>query len=180
MLRSVAQVIQLTYQPAFDPFHATFRFLRLRQAVLNDASLPRDHLRILDFYLLFPFRVDDVRLFQRHRKFRKLAQQFAHTRPYGELPDDRVLFHRMGSIQGAALDTLANKRLLKADDYSRGLVSSTDEPLPSPLLAKVQELNAQQGELIEFLRALAAEYELLGPNGLKDRTGLLEHAYDAA
>src|SRR5262245_36699666 len=124
-------MIQLTYQPAFDPFHAVFRFLRLRQAVLSQTILPRDHFRILDFYLLFPFRSDAIRVFPRHRRFKKLARQYASVRPYGDLPEDRILFHRMTPIQGAALDTLAKKGLLDAAEYKRGLISPTPAAVPS-------------------------------------------------
>lgn len=172
-------MIQLTYQPAFDPFHSVFRFLRLRQAVLPKAALPRDHVRLLDFYLMFPFRSHDVRVFPRHRQFKRLARQYENVRPYGDLPEDRILFHRMLPIQGAALDTLAQRGLLDLEQYKRGIIAPTASALPAPLLAKIEDANLQQRDLIEFLTALATEYELLGPNGLKYRSGLLDHAYDA-
>ena len=180
MFCAVAQMIQLTYQPAFDPSHTVFRFLRLRQVVLAEVALPRDHLRVLDFYLMFPFRSDEIRVFPRHRKFKKLAQQYAGVRPYGDLPDDRVLFHRMSPIQGAALDTLAQKGLLDAQEYKRGIIAPTATTLPAPLQAKLEEANVQQKDLLDFLTALATDYDLLGSNGLKDRSGLMDFAYDAA
>jgi hypothetical protein len=58
VLHPVAHVIQLTYQAAFDPFHAIFRLLRL-WSILKRRPLPHDTVRILDFYLLFPFRIGD-------------------------------------------------------------------------------------------------------------------------
>lgn len=173
-------MIQLTYQPAFDPFHAVFRFLRLRDTVLQQTELPRDHLRILDFYLMFPFRSGDIRLMPRHRRFKKLAQVYGSARPYGDIPDDRILFNRMSPIQGAALDTLAKKNLVAPERYKLGLVASTADAIPDPLHVKVTETNEQQNDLLEFLVALATEYPLLGPDGLKDRSGLMDHAYDAA
>ena len=39
--------------------------------------------------------------------------------------------------------------------------------------------NAENAELISFLDVLASEYVLLGTNGLKGRTKLLEYRYDA-
>jgi hypothetical protein len=173
-------MIQLTYQPAFDPFHATFRFLRLREGALGDKPIPRDHFRILDFYLLFPFRSGDIRVQPTHRRFKKVAQAYENARPYGDLPDDRILFNRMNAIQSAALDTLAVKGLLDADQYKRGLIARTGEEPVAALQDKVVEANTQQADLMEFLRTLANEYDLLGPNGLKDRTALMEFAYDAA
>lgn len=173
-------MIQLSYQPAFDPLHAAFRFLRLREAVLGDSAIPRDHLRILDFYLLFPFRSDEVRVSPSHRRFKKVARSFEDTRPYGDLPDDRVIFSRMSPIQTAALEALAKKGLFDAKAFARGLIKRTDIGLPAPISERIAAENENDIELIEFLRALATEYELLGANGLKGRTGLMDFAYDAA
>lgn len=173
-------MIQLTYQPAFDPFHTVFRFLRLLHAGIAAAPLPRDHFRILDYYLLFPFRSDEVRVYQRHRKYKRVARQYDHTRPYGDLPDDRILFNRMAAIQGAAFDTLAKKRIIDGNAYARGLILRTEEPVPADLLTAVEKANVQHADLLEFLGALSADYQLLGESGLKDRSGLMDFAYDAA
>src|SRR5262249_55290164 len=75
MLHKVASMIQLTYEPALDPYHTTFRFLRLRPVIAQHGPLHRDHARILDFYQLFPFRIAEIRLTPKHRKFRKLAEK---------------------------------------------------------------------------------------------------------
>lgn len=172
-------MIQLTYQPAFDPFHTVFRLTRLREAILAKIALPRDHVRILDFYLLFPFRVGAITLFQRHRGLKKLANNYLETRPYGDFPEDRVLFNRISPIQIAGLDTLVNNELLNAKDYERGIVSATSKSLPPRLLDRVLEANKKQEDLIKFLETLSTNYELLGEDGLKKRSKLMEFAYDA-
>lgn len=172
-------MIELTYQPAFDPFHAVFRFLRLRQAILPHIQIPSEHIRVLDFYLLFPFRSDTIRVYPKHRKFKRIANQYSDARPYGDIPDDKFLFNRMSSIQMAALDTLMKKGLLNSAQYRRGLIATTSVPLPPPLQAKINETNQQQDDLLDFLLVLATEYELLGTDGLKDRSGLMEYLYDA-
>lgn len=172
-------MMQLSYQPAFDPYHAIYRFLRLRQSVLSKRSLHRDHFRILDFYLLFPFRIDGIRLKQAHRRFRRLAKDFASSKPYGELPDDRLLLGRMDSLQGAALATMAGKELIDAKELEVGTVAATVQGIPTELSDRVKANNAAQQNLIDFLEVLASEYSLLGEDGLKDRTSLLEHRYDA-
>ena len=172
-------MMQLTYQPAFDPYHAVYRFLRLREAVLQTKTLHEDQLKILDFYLLFPFRLDALRVQTGHRKYRKLAAQFSSKKPYGELPEDRVLFERMDSIQTAALDTLAIKGLIDEKLYLTGTISSTSVQLVGPLKQRVEADNEAESELVEFLTVLASDYELLGSNGLKDRSRLMEYRYDA-
>lgn len=172
-------MMQLSYQPAFDPYHAVYRFLRLCKTVLAGRSLHEDHLRILDFYLLFPFRIDEIRLKRPHQKFKKLAKKFEKAKPYGELPEDKVLFARMQPLQTAALDTLATKDLIDAELYRTGTIGTTDEQVSAQVAERIRADNETQKDLIEFLTVLATEYELLGDDGLKDRTKLMEYRYDA-
>src|SRR5229473_1533980 len=164
MFCAVAQMSQLVFQPALDALHAAFRLLRLRP-ILNGQHLSRDHVRILDFYLIFPFRIRAIRLAPTHQKFKKLAEKYAYLTPYGEQPDGPLLFQRMEPMQTAALKSDA--------------VEPTAQPVPHEIAVRTEILNAEQADLIEFLSLLASDYELSGDNGLKARTGLLEHRYDA-
>lgn len=173
-------MIQLTYQPAFDPFHTVFRFFRLREALLAEFEIPRDHFRILDFYLLFPFRVGDMRLAPKHKRFRKIAEEFVATRPYGNVPDDRTVFGRMKPIQAAAFDTLVGQNYLAEEKFRLGMVASTSVALPDDLRERVIKANLAEKNLVNFLAVLARDYELLGDNGLKARSGLMDYRYDAA
>jgi hypothetical protein len=176
---AVAQVTQITFQAALDPFHSMFRLLRLRELIKQFGALPRDQARILDFYLLFPFRVRDIRLAPKHQRYKKLAEKYAHLTPYGEQPDAPALFNRMEPIQAAALETLASRHFINPIKLARGEVDSTNQLAPNGVMKRIEELNAQQGDLMEFLGVLASDYALLGDQGLKARTGLLEHRYDA-
>src|SRR5258708_39376761 len=120
MFHPVAPMIQLTYEPALDPFHAIFRFLRLRPLLSKDRPIHRDHARILDFYQLFPYHIDAIRLTQLHQRFRRLASEYATRRPYGEQPDDRLLFNRIEPMHVAALDTLAPNNLIDTAAWHLG------------------------------------------------------------
>jgi hypothetical protein len=170
---------ELSYQPAFDAYHAVFRILRLREAVLHQGPLHSDHLKILDFYLLFPFRLAQVRFKREHTRLKKVAHEYDHTKPYGELPEDRVLLSRMDSMQRAALNTLAANEFLNAKELSNGMVAAASKDLPSELTIEVAKANESDAALLAILTLLARDYDLLGPNGLKNRTDLLEYRYDA-
>ncbi|MGE0184141.1 MAG: ABC-three component system middle component 5 [Parvularculaceae bacterium] len=172
--------MQLSYQPAFDPFHAVFRFLRMREAVFSDMDLHEDHLKILDFFLLFPFRISNIQFKQAHRGLRKLSKQFDNLRPYGDLPEDRILFGRMNAMQDVALDTLSGKKLIDPAQLELGVVKSTHNEVPSAISSRIAEINAEESGLVDLLTVLACEYPLLGPDGLKRRSGLMEYRYDAA
>jgi hypothetical protein len=172
-------MIQLSYQTAFDPFHAMYRGLRILGVIEPSKSLLADHARILDFYLLFPFRISGIRLVRHHQKFRRLAALYEDARPYGDQPEDAQIFARMKPMQTAALETLAEKKIIDAGQWESGSVVRTKKPLPSALAARIDEANAKEPELMEAILALSSDYQLLGQNGLKDRTGLLEYRYDA-
>jgi hypothetical protein len=175
----MAHMIQLTFQPAFDPFHAVFRLFRLRGIIRQHGPLNRDHVRILDFYLLFPFRIDRIRLTQRDRKYRSLATQYELKKPYGDQPDDRIVFGRMEPMQMSAMGTLATRGFFLPDSWELGEVASSALAAPEPLMPRIAESNAADADLMAFLEVLASQYEFLGVNGLKDRTKLLEYRYDA-
>jgi hypothetical protein len=170
---------QLVFQPALDPFHAVFRFLRLRTLFTSTSRLSRDHARILDFYLLFPFLIRAIRLAPKHQKYKRLAEKYALLKPYGEQPDGPTMLQRMDPMQAAALETLASQSYIDTEALQQDLVSATVRPVPPQIAERITILNEGQNDLIEFLSVLAAEYEILGENGLKARTGLMEHRYDA-
>ena len=116
VLCAVASMIQLTYEPAFDAFHAAFRALRLRGLFRKENPLHRHHVRILDFYQLFPHRLAQIRLTPQHRKFKRLAASYENKRPYGDQPDDKMLFDRMEPLQTTALDENAERELYTSVD----------------------------------------------------------------
>jgi hypothetical protein len=176
MFRAVAQMSQLVFQPALDPFHAVFRFFRLLPISRAAGSLLVDHVRILDFYLLFPFRIRSIRLAPGHQHFKKLSEKYAHLTPYGEQPDAPLLFERMQPMQLAALETMAAQRYIDDGAFSN---DAFDKKISDEILSRVHELNSSQADLVDFLTVLAEGYELSGPSGLKARTELMEYRYDA-
>jgi ABC-3C biological conflict system middle component len=169
---------QLVFQPALDPYHATFRLFRLFP-ILKGTALSRDHVRILDFYLLFPFLISSVRLSREGQHFKKLARKYANLKPYGQQPEGALLFARMDAMQNAALDTLAFNSFLEKEALTMDQVVITNKMPPREVSQRAVELNEQQADLLEFLQSLATEYPLLGEGGLKARTGLKEYRYDA-
>jgi hypothetical protein len=172
-------MIQLTYEPAFDPLHTMYRALRLRDGAGTDQRIPRDLFRILDFYLLFPESLKDVRFRQEHRRLKTRAVATKRAPAYGPRPEDAALFGRMRPFQEAALDTLARQHFFVPEALADGWVESGTKALPTGLAGRIQRANTDEAALIEALRAIAVDYPLEGIGGLKDRTGLLEHRYDA-
>lgn len=170
---------QLTYNEAFDPYHATFRFLRLWQGCELAGKIHFDMLRILDFYLLFPFRIQNMSLFTEDRGWRRISKSYEDRKPYGELPDDVSIFSRMEPFQRAAITSLVDSDLVSVDAWQSNQVEFLDVELPSTIQARCSELNGSMRDVVDILCSMKERYPLLGRNGLKDRTGLLEYRYDS-
>lgn len=172
-------MIQLTYQPAFDSYHATYRFLRLYPLLKKRGPIHRDHLRVLDYYLLFPARVKTIRLMPKHQRYKRLTSTIHSEQPFVDQPDDEVIFSRMRPMQLAALATLATKEYFDEVQLVNNSTVVTNRPVPKELTQRIDEANSQESILIEFLDIFASEYQFMGPNGVKARAGLMEYRYDA-
>ena len=138
----MALIIQISFQPAFDPFHAAFRFLRMHSILAEHSSLHYDQLRIMDFFLLFPFRVGRIRFKTQHRRLGDSPKN-GDFKPYGELPDDRLLFDRMEPFHAAALQSLRSHGYLRSsDDLSFVSVAAPPAPgLTGGINPKTKEIN---------------------------------------
>jgi hypothetical protein len=178
VLHTVAQMTQLVYQPAFDPYNTAFRMLRLREGISFARPMPLEGVRILDFFILFPFLIGSVKLKQGDRKFRTLAMSFDHLKPYARMPESSQLLERMRPFQVAAIKQLVGSGFLDSDCWREGLFKRTETELPSSLKEAVSSVNAEQNDLVEMITEFANGYALSGVDGLKARSGLLEFRYD--
>ncbi|MEE2943811.1 MAG: ABC-three component system middle component 5 [Pseudomonadota bacterium] len=170
---------QLTYNEAFDPYHAAFRFIRLWKGCQLTGKTHFDMLRILDFYLLFPFRLQNMSFFASDRSWRRVSKSYESLKPYGELPDDVSIFSRMEPFQRAAVSSLVKADILSSDAWHSNQIEFLEAKVPTQLEARCAELNASMNDMVQILCELRDRYPLLGHNGLKDRTGLMEFRYDS-
>jgi hypothetical protein len=170
---------QLSFQPALDPLHAIYRLLRLREVVREAAPLELEHVRVLDFYLIFPFKISEIRLRREDKEIRRVSNEYAAQKPYGNQPEGVVLFERMRPMQKVALQTLALRGFTDSLSFKAGLLKFTGLPTPLQISDRIREANVRDRKLLDALTVFAYSYEFHGPNGLKARTGLLEYRYDA-
>ncbi len=173
-------MIQLSFQPAFDVVHTAFRCIRLFSVCRDRREVTVDVARILDFYLLFPFRLGEIALRKDHIWIRQLAKKYKDAQPYGVQPDAKTVFERMSPIHFAAFENLALLKLIDRDAYEARLFRPSESPVPPSLLARVASANDREADLIDALRLLANDYPDSGAESLKARTALLEYRYDAA
>lgn len=168
-------MIQLAFEPAFDPFHAAFRALRPMD--LGVEPMPIARLKILDVYLVEPRRCLEIRLPSHLKKIARTAAKFQPA-TYGHRPSTNALFNMMGPMQEAAIQTLVMQGLFDGDAYSQDIAMRSEFPLADHIEARIKRANAEQYDLINFLYVELSAIPLNGLGGLKDRTGLGEFRYD--
>lgn len=171
-------MIQLAFEPAFDPFHAAFRILRQSAYRMSEPS-PVSRVKILDVYLAEPVKCLNIRLAGTLKASARRAAKCQHP-TYGHRPPAISLFNRMSLMQDAAIQTLVMQGILDGDAFGMGQVQLVQGILPEKLLSKIHTANADQADLMRFLFNDLDAIPFEGMNGLKDRTGLGEFRYDIA
>lgn len=166
----------LIYHPAYDVNHSAFRMLRLLEYNPGN-TMELDKFRILDLYYLFPYLMAGVTLPRslttRKNAYGKMAS------PYNRIPAPKALIQQMASLHAVVARSLAAKGFLVPDDLSRGMLVRTAKAVPTNLSTAFATATADE-LLVRMLAEEVAAIPLNGAGGLKDRTGLLEHRYDAS
>jgi len=164
----------LIYHPAFDAYHCTIRIVAL---LVDCKRLDVEKARILDFYLAFPSAMQSMRLPAELASLRAMLRQMDNV--YRDPVSPKRTFAEMRHVQLAALGCLAAADIIDGAKLPSGIVERTNKPLPSKLEAAITNFMADENEVMQLLATKVAEMPTAGPNGLKDRSGLLEYRYDA-
>jgi hypothetical protein len=163
----------LIYHPAFDAYHCVVRLLKVLAHIPN-CELPRA--RIIDFFVVFPGSVSELRFPRGTSHIRALARQLSN--PYHGPVNSKQTFREMEHIQLAAVRCLAGAGIIATDELQTGLLKRTDRTLPKEFAEISQHSLVPDKTLSAFLVETLGPMPLNGPDGLKDRSGFLEHRYD--
>lgn len=165
----------LIYHPAFDPYHCAFRGMRILNAV-GGLEIEVDGFRMADFYMLFPGLITEIRLPRALLKWRSRFSGLAN--PYHFSGDQRMVFERMRDFQLMALRALASRDIIDKRKFENGIVIKGEGEYSKQLRDLIEKTNTREEDLVHFLAGLLVEIQLKGNDGLKARSGLMEHRYD--
>ena len=165
----------LFYHPAFDGYHAAFRMLQMLSASKKQ-QYERETLRILDFYLVFPQLIADVRLPKALQGQKRAFSGLINKYHFSGSP--RTVFMQMAPLHDMALRLLVSKRLVELDKLLNGVVLRSDIPLPKQLDAAIRNKAGGRTELLTFIVNEVGSIPLHGEDGLKARTSLMDYRYD--
>lgn len=165
----------LVYHPAYDLNHGMFRMLRLLEKHPQKA-MKWDTFRILDLYYLFPHLLGDAQwpgsMTKRKREFAKQGSK------YTRVPSPKIFIQQIRGSHEAIARSLIAKGFIEPVQFNNGNLVRSPLPLPTALTDAFSSSHDQV--LVDMLATEIALLPLTGTNGLKVRTGLLEHRYDAA
>lgn len=165
----------LIYHPAYDAYHCVFRMLLIAERL---SGIEVEKARILDFYLVFPGMVRKIRLPDTLRELRARAKGAGNV--YRDPVSSTSTFTEMRHIQEAALKSIAASGLIDLERFSAGYVARSQAPVPLSLAAKLHEFLVANSPMAEGVLDGLSQIPLLGNNGLKHRSELMEYRYDYA
>ena len=172
-------MFSLTYSAAYDPYHSIFRFIALFKHVEIGASVDFESVRIADFYQSFPWLLGDFSAYAKISGFLKekntIVRKYPKTR-FDKLPDKRLVFRRMLASQYAARTAMAKTGSWVVTGDAVTAVAHPD--FNAKLRDAIDQYCEENSELLSFLGEKLISVPLLGPGGLKDRSGLGEFRYD--
>lgn len=165
----------LIYHPVYDAYHCIFRMLAISESI---AQVEVDKARLLDFYLLFPSAMASMRLPANLTEARKVAKSAANV--YHDPVSPLTTFREIRYLQEASLKCIAASGLVDRELFESGYITRTNQKIPADLHRKVKEfLDARQDVTDAVLKGIAT-IPLLGVDGLKHRSELMEYRYDVA
>lgn len=164
----------LIYDPALDSYHTAIRILSILDK--NIEGLEIDLVRILDFYLAYPSKVQEIRLPTQFRYAKKEAGRINTV--YRKPPSGKTQFERMKPVFVAALHGLVAAGFLNTNFIKNGILLINFEKIPTDLRIAMQAFVSRQQTIKTFIIESLPTISLYGAGGLKERTGLLDFKYD--
>jgi ribosomal protein S17E len=163
----------LIYHPAYDAYHCVFRLLLIINSL---GELEVSKLKILDFYLVFPKEISNIRLPSDKTHIRSAINKLNSS--YRGPVNSKQAFRDMSHIQNAVIRSLGAMGLINQASLLNNYIKRTEKELSPDFLEAFENFLTNQTEVSEFTLNELSKISLNGINGLKDRTGLMEYRYD--
>ncbi len=170
----------IVYHPAFDLYHAVYRMILLLTHFKRDDYVEIDRLRIWDYYVLFPNRMERIKISRTDNEIKTIIKTRIATHidnPYERIYDDKKMFEKIKTYQMTAIKCLASYGIINKDYLALNKISVISEDILKKYAGI--DVSAQEHNAIGLLTSYFYFMPLYGPNGLKARTQLIESKYDA-
>ena len=166
----------LVYHAYSDINHGIFRTFLLRKFVFG-ASIEFDYWRILDFLFVFPHMSEELRVPRPLIKKRNEMSRF-YTK-YNDIREPREFIYQTQNVHLSIASILSAKGIISKKDLSVGKITWTVQECPLELNRLLEERAVENNTVLSFLKLLREVVPAKGPGGIKERSGWMEHRYDA-
>ncbi|WP_438578500.1 ABC-three component system middle component 5 [Aeromonas sobria] len=164
------------YHPAQDINHCVYRLLLILECSKHK-YFNIDLYKLIDFYILFPHLIKLIKPLPKSiSKFRKDFANIPDS--YESIRNSKRIFHDLENLQSTAVKNLLAKDFLDKEAFEHGVIKRSKKLLPEHFSEKIQSARLYKQEWFRVLINEFPNSKLIGSNGLKFRTGLIEYRYD--
>lgn len=171
----------ITYNPAFDIYHCIFRMIHIIQRLDDNDCLEVDKIRIWDFYVLFRSKTYTIKIRRDEEDIKSCRKRYINKtkNPYEYNGDNRKLFDRLRPYQMAALSSLVSYGIIDKAHFLKKEIMICNRILLNEFAEKTGTLSNAESNTLSFMSLFSKSMSMLGIDGLKSRTNLMESKYDA-
>ena len=173
-------MFSLTYTPAYDPYHAVFRYVALLKSTDTRCMAART-LRVADFFVCFPWVIKELRAprgLSGFIKRRNALLKVYQPSEYDSLPNPRVVFERMEPMQITAVSAMLGTKLITRQEGGTENTWLQEDQISKAMASSIDNFITEHGELLNFLTESLTKIGVFGGDGIFSRSGLGEFKYD--
>ena len=170
----------ILYNNAFDLYHTIFRMLHLLSKIEEDKVIEIDRIRIWDYYLLFTNEIFNIKPTKNKKEYNQLLKKLniKKNNPYQQIYDQRKTLEKIKPYQLSALNCLASYNIIDKEYLLKEEVKINSFDLLNRYTQSAGDLSDREKNIITIMTSFFRDISLIGNNGLKKRSNLMESKYD--
>lgn len=170
----------ILYNNAFDLYHTIFRILHLLSKIEEDKVIEIDRIRIWDYYLLFTNEIFNIKPRKNKKEYNQLLKELniRKNNPYQQIYDQRKTLEKIKPYQLSALNCLASYNIIDKEYLLKEEVKINSFDLLKRYTQSAGDLSDREKNIITIMTSFFRDISLIGNNGLKERSNLMESKYD--
>jgi len=170
----------ILYNNAFDLYHTIFRMLHLLSKIEEDKVIEIDRIRIWDYYLLFTNEIFNIKPRKNKKEYNQLLKELniKKNNPYQQIYDQRKTLEKIKPYQLSALNCLASYNIIDKEYLLKEEVKINSFDLLKRYTQSTGDLSDREKNIIIIMTSFFRDISLIGNNGLKERSNLMESKYD--
>jgi hypothetical protein len=146
----------------------------------DDKVIEIDRIRIWDYYLLFTNEIFNIKPIRNKKEYNQLLKKLniKKNNPYQQIYDQRKTLEKIKPYQLSALNCLASYNIIDKEYLFKEEVKINSFDLLKGYIQSVGDLSDREKNIITIMTSFFRDISLIGNDGLKKRSNLMESKYD--